>query len=236
MTALRPAFSHLPLHRVGDAVAVSGPPIALCCDDQFAFQTQVALASIFLNSPSRSLDIVVLAIEWRESTVEGFDRLARRFGRSLTIVRVNESMLPPSFTTPYLPRATFFKLIIPEIIDDDRLLYLDADIIAQIDLDEVWHDHRDDMLVGGVADVAARDWKRRLGSPEPDIYVNAGVLLIDSLRWRQEQALARGEEWLRNNLKRAVLADQDLLNNAFAGGVYLVPGRWNVMRVNQPQE
>jgi len=236
MTALLPAYSNLPVHRVGDAAAVSGPPVALCCDEQFVFQTQVALVSIFLNSPSRSLDIVVFAIDWREGTVERLDRFARRFGRALTIVRVTESMLPPSFTTPYLPRATFFKLIIPEVIDCDRLLYLDADIIAQIDLDEVWRDYRDDMLIGGGADIAARDWKRRLGSPEPDIYVNAGVLLIDGRRWRQEQALAHGEEWLRNNRKLAVLADQDLVNNAFAGGVYLLPGRWNVMRVNQPQE
>src|SRR5260370_4838813 len=111
MATLRPDYSRLPLRRLGDAVAVSGPPIAFCCDEQFAFQTQVALASIFLNSRSRSLDIVIFAVDWLDRTVEVFDRFARRFGRALTIIRVTETILPPSFTTPYLPRAIFFRLI-----------------------------------------------------------------------------------------------------------------------------
>jgi lipopolysaccharide biosynthesis glycosyltransferase len=236
MTALRPAYSHLPVHRVGDSVAVSGPAIAFCCDDQFAFQTQVALASIFLNSPSRSLDIVVFAVDWLDRSVAALDRLARRFARAISVVRVSASVLPPSFTSPYLPRASFFRLVVPDMVDSERLLYLDADIIAQIDIDEVWRDCREDMLVGGVPDFASRDWKRSIGSPEPDIYVNSGVLLVNPLLWQQGNALQRSIEWLVANRQRAVFADQDTINNALAGSVYFVPARWNVTRMNQPQE
>jgi len=151
-------------------------------------------------------------------------------------VRVTDDMLPQSLTSAYLPRAIFFKFLMPEIFAGDRLLYLDADIIAQVDLDEIWRDYRDDLAVGGVADIAAREWKRKLGSPEPDVYINTGVLLINNRRWREERVLARCAEWLANNRKLAVFASQDSLNNALPGGIYLLPGRWNVTRNNQPQD
>ena len=165
-----------------------------------------------------------------------FDAFARRFGRPLTIVRVTDGMLPQSLTSAYLPRAIFFKFLMPEIFEGDRFLYLDADLIAQVDLEEIWRDYRDDLAVGGVADIAAREWKRRLGSPEPDVYINTGVLLVNNRRWREERVLARCEEWLANNRKLAVFASQDSLNNALPGGIYLIPGRWNVTRNNQPPD
>jgi lipopolysaccharide biosynthesis glycosyltransferase len=235
MAALRSAYSSLPVSRLGDPVDASGPPIALCSDEQFAFQTQVALASIFLNSPRRTLDLVVFAYGWRDPTVDRLDRLVRRFGRSITVVRVDDTMLARTFTSPYLPRATFFKLLIPEVLDGERLLFVDSDIIAQIDIDQIWQDYRDDMLVGGVADLAGRDWKRRIGSPEPDIYINGGVLLITSRRWREERVIERCAEWLEGNHKLAIFADQDVINNAIVGSIYYLPAHWNVTTMNLPR-
>lgn len=237
MVALRPAFSSLQVHSVGHSVGLSGPPIAFCCDERYAFQQLVALASIFLNSASRTLDLVVFANRWRDTTLVDFDRLARRFGRSVTIVRVDDEMLPPSFTSPYVPRATYFRLMVPEIIESDRLLFLDTDIVAQIDLDEIWRDYRDDSLVGGVPDFHARDLLRSFGSPEPETYINGGVLLINGRRWREGRAMARCVEWVarHGNRKFARFADQNPLNNALAGDVYYVPGHWNVVAMNQPR-
>jgi lipopolysaccharide biosynthesis glycosyltransferase len=236
MPELRPDYSRLPVHHLGESGPLSGPVVAFCCDDRFAFQARVALASIFLNSPSRSLDLVIFAVDWQERTLEAFDGLARRFGRAVTVIGVGEGMLPASFTNQYLPRATFFRLLVPEIVAADRILYLDADVVAQVDLNEIWRDCRDDMLVGGVPDTAARDWKRRIGFPEPDTYVNNGVLLVNAAAWRKERALGLCDDWMSVNQRRAVLADQDAVNNALAGRVYFIPGRWNVTRPNQPKE
>jgi lipopolysaccharide biosynthesis glycosyltransferase len=233
MVALRPDFAALPLERLGTAFDGSGPPVVLCSDEGYAFQMQVALTSIFLNSSRRALDVVVFADRWRETLVEQLDKLARRFGRSITLVRVSQQMLPPAFTAPTFPRAAFFKLVSPEIIDGDRLLFLDCDIVAQIDLDEVWQNYRDDMLVGGVPDFHARDWLRRFGSAEPDTYVNSGVLVINSMRWREERAVERCAAWLQANPNLAWLADQDPLNKAL-GGIYYLPGHWNVVTMNRP--
>lgn len=237
MPILRPDYARLTLMRVGEPSPVSGAAIVFCCDDRFSFQTRVALASIFLNSASRSLDIVVFAIDWSDRNIEALDRLVRRFGRAVTVIRVGEDIMPAAFTTPYaLPRATFFRLMVPEILEGERLLYLDGDIVAQIDVDEIWGEARSDMVVGGVPDNSARDWKRRMGSPEPDIYINSGVLLVNAVAWRQHDARRRCEAWMSGNARRAVFADQDAVNNALAGGIHIIPARWNVTRPNLPQD
>jgi lipopolysaccharide biosynthesis glycosyltransferase len=124
--------------------------------------------------------------------------------------------------------------MIPQILNGERFLYLDADIVAQIDLDEIWRNYRADMLVGGVPDMAAQYWQRRLGFTEPDLYLNSGVLLINGQAWRDERALERCAVWLQANPQR-LLADQDTLNSALLGSLYAIPDHWNVLAVNQPQ-
>ena len=58
--------------------------------------------------------------------------------------------MPAPFATPYVvPRAAFFRLMVPEILEGESFLYLDGDIVAQIDLDEIWREARSDMVVGG---------------------------------------------------------------------------------------
>jgi len=201
MAELRPDYSRLTLHHVGEAVPVSGPAIVLSVDEGYSIPAQVALVSIFLNSPSRLLDVVLLAFDWDDATVAVFDRLARRFGRPLTIVRAGNTTLPASFATTRPRRAGFLRLLIPEMIVGDWFLYLDADIVAQIDLDEIWTHHREDMLVGGVFDPVGRGWQ---GFPhvKPEIYVNSGVLLINGRAWREERALQRCADWLAANPDR----------------------------------
>ena len=235
MAELRSDYASLPVHHIGDAVPVSGPPIVLSFDSGFAFPAQVALVSIFLNSPLRSLDIVVLASGWPDSTVAGLDILARRFNRALTVIRVDEAMLPAPFAARPVRRGGLFRLMIPEILNGERFLYLDADIVAQIDLDEIWGHYRGDLLVGGVPDLGARYWQRRLGFTEPDLYVNSGVLLINGRAWRDERALERCAAWLQSNPQR-MLADQDTLNSALLGSIYAIPDHWNVIGINRPQE
>jgi lipopolysaccharide biosynthesis glycosyltransferase len=235
MTRLRPEYSRLRLHEVGAAAPVSGPPIVLTCDEGFLFQLQVALVSIFLNSPSRTLDIAVLAFDWQDDSVAVIDRLARKFGRPTTIIRGGEALLPPAFGARRERRAGFLRLMIPEILAGERFLYLDADVIAQIDIDEIWRDGRDGKLCGGVPDPTGKAWVRYQGFPDVEVYVNSGVLLLNGTPWRAERALARCAEWLARHPNR-VLGDQDTINGALAGSIYALPPRWNVIAINQPGE
>jgi lipopolysaccharide biosynthesis glycosyltransferase len=57
-------------------------------------------------------------------------------------------------------------------------------------------------------------------------YFNAGVLLIDLKRWREEQVTERAMDYLRQNPK-TLFMDQDALNVACDGRWKRVETRWN---------
>ncbi|WP_421726232.1 glycosyltransferase family 8 protein [Bauldia sp.] len=229
---LRPEYEHLRVEEVGEDRLTGGPPIVLCCDDNYAFPTRVTIASLLLNAPYRDFEIVVLANELDTPNVTAFDVLARRLGSAITIVHVTDAIMPDVFTNPYIARSTFLRLLLPDIFETDRLLYLDTDLVVQIDISSIWREYRPDMIVGGVSDPAARDWKRRLGSTEPDTYINNGVLMINCDAWRGADTTARCRDWLaeHGNNRQTILADQDTLNTVLAGSIYTIADHWNVNR------
>ncbi len=228
---LRSDFAHLQIHEVGRGASPSGDPIVLTCNERYGFPAQVALSSLLVNSPSRGFEIVVLANGWQgEDLLAGFDSVGKRFGSRLTIVHVDETMLPTSFTGRYTPRGNFFRLMLADMIDCERLVHLNADLIVQIELADIWQDYQIQRLVGGVPDQTARDWKRQQGGSEPDFYLNTGVLLINCEAWRNHGATRLCEEWLRDHPDDAVLGDQDAVNHALGDQIYPISEHWNVTR------
>jgi lipopolysaccharide biosynthesis glycosyltransferase len=228
---LRSDFAHLPVHEVGRGEAPSGDPIVLACTERYGFPAQVTLASLLVNSPSRDFEVVLLANGWEESdSLASFDQLGKRFGSRLTIVRVDETLLPEAFAGQYIARTSFFRLMLADMIDCDRLVHLNPDVIVQAEIAAIWEDYREEGLVGGVPDATARDWQRRRGGGAPDLCLNTGVLLINCDAWREQGATRLCEEWLSGHRAEAVLGDQDAINNALIHQTYAISEHWNVTR------
>lgn len=229
---LRPEYAHLRVEHVGEDRPTAGQPIVLCCDDAYAFPARVTVASLLVNAMTRDFEVVILANDLSPVNVTAFDVLARRLGAQITIVHVDDQILPDSFASPYIARSTFLRLLLPDMIDTDRLIYLDTDLVVQIDISSLWREFRPDLVLGGVPDNAARDWKRHLGSSEPDLYINSGVLLMNCTAWRDNNITAKCREWLsqHENQSQSVLADQDALNNVLTGSIYALTDYWNVTR------
>lgn len=227
---LLPDYSHLKVETVGRGANEPGNPVVIACDEANVFPTQVAIASLLVNTEHRNFEVVVLGLSFSQNAVAALDSLGKRFGSVITIVHVDEQVLPEAFTSRYVGRSAFLKLMAPEILDCDSLLVLDSSVLVQIDVTGIWGEARSGSAVGGVLDQGARDWRRRLGSDMPDLYINSGVLLIDCVAWRETDARAKCESWLAENAESAALGDQDAINGALAGSTHAIASHWNVTR------
>ena len=227
---LLPDYSHLKVETVGRDANEPGNPIVIACDEANVFPTQVAIASLLVNTEHRDFEIVVLGQSFSENAVAALDSLGKRLGSAITVVHVEESLLPEAFNSRYVGRWAFFKLMAPEILDCRTMLVLDSNVLVQTDVTAIWSEAQPGSIVGGVVDLGAREWKRRLGSNEPDNYINSGVLLIDCEAWRSDDARSKCESWLAGNTESAPLAEQDALSNALTGSTYAIASQWNVTR------
>ena len=111
--------------------------------------------------------------------------------------------------------ATYYRLLIPSMIDADRFLYLDADIICDMDLSPLGQLDMGDAPAGFVSEAplsgcADRDVAKLLGDSPKDPYFNAGVMFVNTSEWRIQKITEQAMEFLRNH--QVAYCDQSALN------------------------
>ena len=128
---------------------------------------------------------------------------------------------------------TYYRLELPWIIEDEKCLYLDVDLVIDKDLSELYNTSIDDYYIAGVK--AAGFYKseedmeskaKELGIGKLDQYVNAGVLLMNLRKMREENIREAFNKGLLKNYK---VQDQDILNSVCYGHIKLLHPKYNSM-------
>ncbi len=127
-----------------------------------------------------------------------------------------------------LSQATYHRLALPALLPNvNRILYLDADMIALDDFSTLWKTNLQGRSTGVVQDyfLSHQERWKVLSLPFPE-YFNAGMLLMDLDQWRSQtiservaQAVAEHPNWEYN--------DQDGLNVVLNGQCQFLDPRWN---------
>jgi len=129
---------------------------------------------------------------------------------------------------------TYMRLQVPELIFVNRVIYLDSDLLVNVDLKELFDQDMKGYTLAAVdgGDTMSQGIDRELfkdiGLPGLSPYFNAGVLLIDSARWRQNSVFETCCKFAARHAKRLMAADQTVLNFIFQGNYLSLEPRFNV--------
>ncbi len=217
------------------------------CDPRGTYcrHAAVTIASIFENAKSLPVCVHIL----HDETLTDFNRnaltsLASRPGREIRFHDVGKffesGKIDVSRLTADGAKGMLFRLFLPDVIEADQVIYLDCDIVVQMDIAELWRVPLGDRAVAAVRDVWALDCLRgkdvpwRLGKVwdlmgvAHDSYFNAGVLVMNLRKIREKYDFMRlVEEFYARFRKCITLADQDCLNWIFAKDKLLIDERFN---------
>ncbi len=154
------------------------------------------------------------------------------------IEAINKTLGPDGQTiSKYLSIATFFRILIPDLlpINIDKAIYLDCDLVINGDLSELWQHELGDNYI-----LAAQDtWIRNVSAPNGLLnyqelgiaadakYFNAGVLVINIKQWRADEFCTKAMNYLRENKQYVRWHDQDVLNPLLAGKWQQLDPKWN---------
>ncbi|MCR4655223.1 MAG: hypothetical protein K5770_03225 [Lachnospiraceae bacterium] len=131
-----------------------------------------------------------------------------------------------------------YRLHLPELLPEvSRIIYLDADILANGDIRDLWEADTGDALAAGRWDPPILGYKpvpeeeRRLLLPfwennDWNEYINSGVLVLDLERIRKEHDLMEESIDFWNTFGYA-FPDQDAINHLFRGRKCILPARFN---------
>lgn len=136
-------------------------------------------------------------------------------------------------STGTLPTSHWYRVLLPELLDLDRILYLDGDLIVLEPLEELYGVELGPSLLAAVTNpfpdnATAEPLCRALGV-EPLRYFNSGVMVLDLEGLRAAEAPARVIAFARDNPDLLALPEQDAMNAVLADRRLALAPRWNSM-------
>jgi len=199
--------------------------VAYCFDDHYAKHAKVAISSLARNSKS-PLKVYLVTANLGVETRGDLEKLFEKFDLDCEILELKPNRLEGFRARAHISAMAYSKLALPELIDEERLIYLDVDTLVRGNLEDLFRTDLAGFAVGGVVDpIGANSTKMPISKKSH--YINTGVLLMDLAALRASEFTARCMKVYRDWGDKATWLDQCVLNKCLDGQVMLLDPSWN---------
>lgn len=129
------------------------------------------------------------------------------------------------------PLSTFARLFATSLLDDsiDKILYLDCDAIITGSFKELYDMDIDDYYCAGVTDMGPHFNNIFLGLPPDGEHFNAGVLLVNLRKWREDNLEKKFLDYILANDGEVHHNDQGVINVVCRGKILEVHPKYNIL-------
>lgn len=128
----------------------------------------------------------------------------------------------------HISNTMYIKFEIPNLIDDDRCLYLDGDTVAVKDVSSIFEYNIDDYLIGVVKDFGVLNiWKSDCDKCKDKKIFNTGVMLMNLKKMREIGFTESLHEAKRNDKDGKFVTDQEVFNDVIEKEVLYIPPKFN---------
>ena len=214
--------------------------------------TGTAMLSLFENTKSEVTIHLLHDNTLTEDSREKFIQIAEHYGQRLKFYNVEELCADrlikinkyfSNINDPRFSVAMFYRLFIPYLLLPqavERAIYLDSDIIVNLDIDELWQIELGDKPFGAVPNLFQMKDEQasnertirvirsvRRGFIKPENYFNSGVLLMNLKALRDEEETILAGIKFRGEHPELVYYDQEILNYCFSTSYLKLPVKFN---------
>ena len=207
----------------------------------------VVMTSIFENTKSKVTVHILHDDTLTEENKQKFIRTAEKYSQGLNLVNVSEYAESLSKqvkkAAEHWTIGTLYRLFIPEILPElEKVIYLDCDVIVNLDISELWNVDIEHKSLGAVLDevpeilkaYSARNLQLRLIRADKKTYVNAGVLVMNLHKIRSCSNFSETIlEYMTRYAHLLMCPDQDAFNLIFSGDIKILDTKFNVYKLNQ---
>lgn len=205
--------------------------LAFTCDENYFGLLYTAISSIIKNKARDDYFKIYLVVRYlSEKKIKKLYSLGREHF-DLHIVTIENTHLDAIKSFPleyhFTIEASFRLLFSTLIPQEEKILYLDPDIIVKTSLFPLYQTDLSGHAVGAVPEVFGIDNSIRVHGDPQIKYFNSGIMLFDLKKWREnsiEQAILRIGHEKKQDL---IFVDQDILNIYFKNDYCILEKEWN---------
>nr|WP_300816401.1 glycosyltransferase [uncultured Acetatifactor sp.] len=208
-------------------------PVVLASDYNYLPFVYVVIYSILKNRKSS------YGLSFYVMVPQGTDRVNYDKDWGFDRYEVNYIQIPDNIfsdirmTIAHITKPTYYRLLIPDYLKDlKKCIYLDADTLVFKDIYELFHTEISDVYLAAGLGVDAeftesneRKLSKYLGIPSARYYFNAGVLVMNLEKMREDNIK---DTFLECSKEKWTCQDQDVLNICCYGQVKILPLKYNV--------
>ena len=212
-------------------------PIFFSTDNNYVPFLDVAIRSVIANaSRDYKYHIVVLNTGLDEEKTSKIKELEDEnfqidFADISYAVKDIEHKLPKE---QHFGLATWYRLFIQSLFPQyDKIIYIDCDLVVTGDISELYHTDLEDNYMAGVVEnwilhspIFSLYTKEAVGV-ESKNYINAGVLVMDLEKFRENKIEERFVELINKYNFNVIDPDQAYINYLCQGKIKYLPFAWN---------
>lgn len=204
-------------------------------DNNYAQHTGVSILSLLDNNRHfRSIHIYIIDNEISKSNKTKLRSIIKSYKREITFIDFNiyKSILNLNMEWN-ISISSYARLFISSMLPNniDKVLYFDCDTIIVNKLDELWNLNIDNYYIAAVQDTISNEIKKSIGVSKEYRYINAGMLLINLKRWREDKIKEKFIRFIDKYNGNVIHHDQGVLNGVLHYGVKIVSPKFNLMTI-----
>ena len=140
-----------------------------------AYQEQISTTIKSILYYNKNVKIYVFNQGLSDEWFRDFNDLAEQLDSELVNISLDQVTISPEWLTQdHISSAAYARYFIPQFVAEERVLYLDSDLVVNRDLQPLFDIPLEGKLVAAVGDAGGYGF-------------NSGVLLIDNRAWKEKQ-------------------------------------------------
>lgn len=211
--------------------------IVYASDDKFCEILGVSLVSLYDNS--RDLDeiaIYILDSGISEENKNKLQSIATEYQREKIIflpAKDITQILKMNVNTDRGSVSQYARLFVSTLLPKDlnRVIYLDCDIIIKQSIKKLWTVDLEGKTIGALMDAFSRYYRMNIDLNPEDIMFNSGVMVIDLIKWKENNAEKRLLEFIAKKKGRIQQGDQGALNAILSKETYCLNPAFNSVTI-----
>ena len=209
--------------------------ILVTIDKNYLYPLTVLLKSIRVSNPNSYFDIYVAHSSLDESDFDRLRQCVDKTRMKIHSVPIRDSLFEgaPSIKRLNAAKASYYRLLAIDFMPEgtDRVLYLDPDIVVINPLDRLYYMNMEDNLIaaaGHTTVIVEFLNRKRLKLKKGSRYINAGIILMNIEKMREEYTLHDIFQFIDNKKDKPfylIQGDQDVMNGMFTGRIKIIDER-----------
>ncbi len=203
--------------------------VVLSSDDNYAKYLAITIVSVLCNrADGDNLNFHILDGGITQQNRDKIESMVADRGASIELLPIDQALFSGKVLNitekNHVTLATYYRLIIPSLLQADRCIYMDCDMICRASLVPVWKADLGNCIAAAVKDIDEDKQSERLGLTH---YFNAGFFLMDLKAMREEGTQKQFFRFIEEHHDRIIMHDQDVLNCVLHGRIYELDMTWN---------